>query len=172
MCIRDRDENQRLGRFNGGYISVGTDFQSKRNENPDYLTTAGTPEERDMVWSNPENYIDFEIPWSFGINYNLRITNAPTSDGRDSLYTTQSATFSGDVNLTPNWKIMVTSGYDFQLKDFTYTALDIYRELHCWEMGFRWIPFGLRQSYIFNINVKASVLQDLKLTRKKDWTEY
>ena len=166
------DENQRLGRFNGGYISVGTDFQSKRNENPDYLTNAGTPEERDMVWSNPENYIDFEIPWSFGINYNLRITNAPTSDGRDSLYTTQSATFSGDVNLTPNWKIMVTSGYDFQLKDFTYTALDIYRELHCWEMGFRWIPFGLRQSYIFNINVKASVLQDLKLTRKKDWTEY
>ncbi len=166
------NQNQRIGRFNGGYISVGTDFKSKRTTNPDYLTNAGTPEEREMVWSNPENYIDFEIPWSLSVNYNLRISNTPTLDGRDSLHTTQSATFSGDINITPNWKILVTSGYDLQLKDFTYTSIDIYRELHCWEMGFKWIPFGLRQSYIFNINVKASVLQDLKLTRKKDWTEF
>lgn len=166
------DVNHRLGRFNGGYVSVSTDFQSKRNENPSMLTSAGTPEEREMVWSNPDDYIDFEVPWSFSVSYNLRVSNIPTIDGLDSLSTTQSATFQGDVNISPNWKIALTSGYDFQLKDFTYTSVDIYRELHCWEMGFKWIPFGLRQSYIFNINVKASVLQDLKLTRKKDWTEY
>jgi hypothetical protein len=164
--------NHRPGRFNGGYVSMSTSFESKRNENPGYSTTAGTEAEREMVWSNPENYIDFEVPWSFDISYNLRITNTPTIEGKDSLYTTQSATFSGDLNLTPKWKIQLTSGYDFQLKDFTYTSVDIYRDLHCWEMGFKWIPFGSRQSYIFNINVKASVLQDLKLTRKKDWSEY
>ncbi len=166
------DVNHRLGRFNGGYFSVSTDFQSKRNSNPDLSTFAGTPEEREMVWSNPDQYIDFEIPWSFSVSYNLRVSNIPTFTGQDSLSTTQSATFQGDINISPNWKIALTSGYDFQLKDFTYTSIDIYRELHCWEMGFKWIPFGLRQSYIFNINVKASVLQDLKLTRKKDWTEY
>ncbi len=164
--------NHRPGRFNGGYVSMSTSFASKRTENPGYSTLAGTEAEREMVWSNPENYIDFEVPWSFDISYNLRITNTPTVDGKDSLFTTQSATFSGDVNLTPKWKIQLTSGYDFQLKDFTYTSVDIYRDLHCWEMGFKWIPFGSRQSYIFNINVKASVLQDLKLTRKKDWSEY
>jgi hypothetical protein len=125
-----------------------------------------------MVWNNPEGYIDFEIPWNFSISYNLRVTNAPTSDGRDSLYTTQSAYFQGDLNLTPNWKVLLSSGYDVQLKKFTYTSIDIYRQLHCWEMGFKWIPFGARQSYIFNVNVKASVLQDLKLTRKKEWTEF
>ncbi len=166
------DVNNRLGRFNGGYVSLSTSFESKRNENPGYATNAGTEEEREMVWANPEYYIDFEVPWSFDISYNLRITNTPTFEGKDSLYTTQSATFSADLNLTPKWKIQVTSGYDFELKDFTYTSLDIYRDLHCWEMGFKWIPFGARQSYIFNINVKASVLQDLKLTRKKDWSEY
>ena len=166
------DVNQRLGRFNGGNVSLSTDFQSKRNTNPSLATSAGTEGEREMVWNNPEGYIDFEIPCNFSISYNLRVTNAPTSDGRDSLYTTQSAYFQGDLNLTPNWKVLLSSGYDVQLKKFTYTSIDIYRQLHCWEMGFKWIPFGARQSYIFNVNVKASVLQDLKLTRKKEWTEF
>lgn len=166
------DVNHRAGRFNAGYISLSTDFRSKRTENQDLATSAGTPEEREMVWTNPNDYVDFEVPWSFNVSYNLRVNNTPTLAGIDSISTTQSVNFSGDINLTPNWKIQATSGYDFQLKDFTYTSINIYREIHCWEMSFRWIPFGLRQSYIFNINVKASVLQDLKLTRKKDWTEY
>ncbi len=166
------DVNHRIGRFNGGSVSVATEFQSSRKENPEMHTNAGTPEEREMVWSNPSDYIDFEVPWSINVSYNLRVNNTPTFEGVDSLSTTQSVNIGGDINLTPNWKIQATTGYDFQLKDFTYTSINIYREIHCWEMGFRWVPFGLRQSYIFNINVKASVLQDLKLTRKKDWTEF
>jgi len=166
------DVNKRIGRFNGGNISMSTDFQSLRKENPNMETDAGTEEEREMVWSDPDAYIDFTVPWNFSLAYNLRVTNTPTISGSDSLYTTQSATFSGDISVTPNWKVQVTSGFDFQLRDFTYTSVDIYRDLHCWQMSFRWIPFGARQSYIFNINVKAGVLQDLKLTRRKDWTEY
>jgi len=166
------DVNNRVGRFNGGYVSLSTDFNSKRKSNPNMNTTAGTEAEREMVWNNPSDYVDFEVPWNFSVSYNLRVSNVPTFEGLDSLSTTQSATFQGDVNLTPNWKLLVTTGYDLQLKDFTYTSIDIYRQIHCWEMSFKWIPFGIRQSYIFNVNVKASVLQDLKLTRRKDWTEY
>ncbi len=166
------DVNNRLGRFNGGYLSVSTSFESKRNENAGYETSAGTIEEREMVWTNPDTYIDFEVPWAFNISYNLHVANSPDIEGKDSLYTTQGTTFGADLSLTPKWKIKMYSGYDFQLNDFTYTSLEIYRDLHCWEMGFKWIPFGVRQSYIFNINVKASVLQDLKLTRKRDWSEY
>ena len=165
-------ENQRIGRFNGGNLAISTDFQSMRRENQDMETDAGTEEEREMVWNNPQDYIDFTTPWNLSVSYNLRVTNLPTDQGADSLFTTQSASFSGDIAVTPNWKVQVTSGYDFQLKDFTYTSIDIYRDLHCWQMSFRWIPFGVRQSYLFNINVKAGVLQDLKLTRRKDWTEY
>ncbi|MEZ5014683.1 MAG: hypothetical protein R2794_10370 [Chitinophagales bacterium] len=102
----------------------------------------------------------------------LRITNFPTSDGRDSLTTTQTMNFSGNIALTPTWQIFLSSGYDFQLQEFTYTSIDIHRDLHCWDMSFKWIPFGARQSYIFTLNAKAGVLQDLKLTRKKDWSEY
>lgn len=166
------DENNRIGRFNSANVSIGTSLKGARKENPNLETTSGTEEERQMVWDNPNYYIDFEIPWSFTPSYILRITNSPTADGRDSLYTTQTFTFQGDISISPKWKVQVTSGYDFELKDFSYTSVDIYRDLHCWEMSFKWIPFGTRQSYLFNINVKAGTLQSLKLTRKKDWSEY
>lgn len=165
------DVNNRIGRFTGGNFSVGTSFRSARKENANLETESGTEAERQMVWDNPQYYIDFEIPWQFNVNYNLRVTNVP-NNGRDSLITTQTLNMSGDINFTPNWKIGATTGYDFELLQFTYTSIDIYRNLHCWEMSFRWIPFGARRSYFFNINVKASVLQDLKLIRKRDWNEY
>jgi hypothetical protein len=53
-------------------------------------------------------------------------------------------------------------------KEFTPTNIMIRRDLHCWEMKLNWIPFGTRKGYFFTINVKSSVLQDLKLEKKKD----
>ncbi len=166
------DVNDRIGRFNSSNIALSTSLRSQRRENPELDTDAGTEQERQVVWDNPDFYIDYELPWQLTLNYNLRVQNFPTAEGLDSLVTTQTVNMSGDVSITPNWKVRVASGYDFQLKDFTFTSVDIYRNLHCWEMSFRWIPFGTRRSYIFNINVKASVLQDLKLTRKRDWNEF
>jgi hypothetical protein len=39
-------------------------------------------------------------------------------------------------------------------------------------MRLSWIPFGFRKSYMISVAVKASVLQDLKLQRKRDWYDY
>ena len=72
---------------------------------------------------------------------------------------------------TPNWRIALSSGYDFVNKGLSYTSIDIYRDLHCWEMRFNWIPYGTYKSWNFSINVKASALQDLKLTKKKDYRD-
>ena len=38
-------------------------------------------------------------------------------------------------------------------------------------MLFNWIPIGYHKSYTLTIRVKASVLQDLKLEKKKDWID-
>ena len=85
---------------------------------------------------------------------------------------TQSIRFNGDISLTEKWKIAFSSGYDFTNKEFTYTTLNIYRDLHCWEMSFNWVPFGYQKSYFFNIKVKAPILQDLKLQKTKSWFDY
>jgi len=75
----------------------------------------------------------------------------------------------GDLSLTQNWKIGFTSGYDFTNKGLTYTEVNIFRDLHCWEMRFNWIPFGIRKSYMIQINIKSSMLQDLRLMRRRSW---
>ncbi|HML85672.1 MAG TPA: hypothetical protein PKE52_10985, partial [Bacteroidales bacterium] len=78
---------------------------------------------------------------------------------------------SGDVSITPKWKFQFQTGYDFESKKITYSSMNLYRDLHCWEMRFNWIPFGSMKSWNFQINVKATMLQDLKLTKKKDFRD-
>src|SRR5690606_23268609 len=75
----------------------------------------------------------------------------------------------GDINITPKWKVNFRTGYDFNTNDLSYTSFNVYRDLHCWEFRLTVIPFGPRQSYDFGINVKASVLQDLKLNRRRSF---
>ena len=163
-------ENRRLLRFNTGRVSVGSSFRSK--EKGAGVTTAGTQEERDMVYQNLDGYVDFNVPWSFSFNYVLDIRALQNDAGNDSIVTSQSITFNADINLTKRWKITASSGYDFQRKDFVPTRVNLHRDMHCWEMSFNWIPFGSRQSYSFTLNVKSAVLQQLRLNRNRSWYDY
>jgi len=170
-------ENKRIVRL----IDSDWNFSLNWNLSPEVFkkkeSTRGTEEELEMINQHPDAYIDFNIPWSLNISYSLRHSSNYHYSGKmrpDSISKNivQTLSFSGDIKLTPKWKIGFRSGYDFVNKDISYTTIDIYRNLHCWEMTFNWIPFGFRRSYNFGINVKASVLQDLKLTRKREWYDY
>ncbi len=116
----------------------------------------------------PTNGVDYRVPWNLTFTYSFSYNSnyVFADDDMDRSYI-QNLTVRGDVYLTPKWRIGFRTGYDFDNKDLTYTSIDIYRDLHCWEMTFNWIPMGFRQSYNFTIRVKASVLQDLKLTRTR-----
>jgi hypothetical protein len=113
---------------------------------------------------NPTDYVDFNVPWN--LNSGLIVTQNFSSNKETKSVILN---LNGDISLTEKWKIAFMSGYDFVAKDFSFTSIDIYRDLHCWEMRFNWIPFGFRQSYNFSINVKSGMLQDLKLNRRRQW---
>jgi len=49
--------------------------------------------------------------------------------------------------------------------------LNIYRDLHCWDLAINWIPFGTYQRYSVDLKVRASILQDLKLSRRREFYE-
>ncbi len=145
-----------------------TDQDTKEKKESDQ----GTFEELEEINAFPEDYVDFDNPWSVNFSYSLRhsIKYDPLTDSRD-ITTVQTLSFSGDINITPKWKFAFRSGYDFENNEFSYTSVDIYRDLHCWEMRFGWIPIGFRKSWNFTINVKSTILQDLKLSRKKDFRD-
>jgi lipopolysaccharide export system protein LptA len=116
-------------------------------------------------YDDPNRYVDFTLPWTLRLNY----TVAYTKRGYEESTIVQSARFSGDLRLTEKWKLGFSSGYDFENKDFTQTSLNIFRDLHCWQMNVSWIPFGRFQSFSVDINVKSRLLQDLKLSRRRTW---
>ena len=116
--------------------------------------------------------VDFSVPWNFSVAYTLSFISQYYANvmGYES-EVVQTISLRGDVNLTKNWKIAFTTGYDFESKKMSYTSVDIYRDLHCWEMRFNWVPFGYYKSWNFTINVKAGMLQDLKYNMRNSYQD-
>ena len=114
-------------------------------------------------------YYDFSIPWNIGFNYvvsyGIQYTNNGTTGYKQNV--TQTIGFNGSVNLTPKTGISFTSGFDIQNRKLTTTSVSITRDLHCWQMSFVWIPFGMHKSWSFNIGVKAGSLADLKYDKSQ-----
>lgn len=162
-----------LGRITSATMALNTSLNPKARENEqksrEKIIQSDLPEqEKDFLLKNPNAYVDFEIPWnlrlSYSLNYNRPLKQTTTTKRYDI---TQALQFSGDVSLSEKWKINFTSGYHFESKEFTQTTVTIARDLHCWVLNFFWVPFGPFTSYNLSINVKASVLQDLKMERRK-----
>jgi hypothetical protein len=166
--------NKKLLRFiNAGWnLSVGYELSPKKKKNKRQAPTSSSEQEQEEVANNPQLYIDWDNPYSLRVDYNFNYRSAPLSTTgdikRDFIQTFR---VSGEVNVTEKWKFSMQTGYDFEQKDFAFTQVTIYRNLHCWEMRFSWIPYGQQKSWNFQINAKSSLLQDLKLTRKKDFRD-
>ncbi len=104
------------------------------------------------------------MPWSLDMAYNYNYSKPTTS-----VVISQSARFNGKVMLTDKWDVGGTTNFDFRAGEFSYTSVNVYRDLNCWELAFSFIPFGTRKSYSFSLNVKPALLKDLKLERRREW---
>ncbi|TDI69717.1 MAG: LPS-assembly protein LptD [Bacteroidetes bacterium] len=137
------------------------------DSNPNSLRRLNQEAQIQHVLDNPNQYIDFSIPWTLRLQYALRYSRI----GFEDASITQSLTFSGDLSLSTKWKVTFNSGFDFQNKAFTQTRLGITRDLHCWNFNFNWVPFGRFQSYNVDIHVNASILNDLKLSKRRSFID-
>lgn len=158
----------KLGRITSATLALGSNLnpkaREKNQETRQSITNSELPEqEKQFYLNNPDSYVDFNIPWSLQMNYSLSYSRPLNNDVRIS----QSLQFSGDMSLSEKWKITFNSGFDFENMEFTTTNVGISRDLHCWTMNLNWGPFGRFTYYNFRIAVKAAVLKDLKLERRK-----
>ena len=165
------DRGTGIGRFTGGNVALGMNIHTAPRNS---TTDRSNSEEYVRILRNAgyNDYVDFDIPVSVNINYQLQsnINYSPFSHS-DTTVITQNLTFQGEFKITSRWKLNMTSGYNFTLHQLTQTSIDLYRDLHCWSMHLQSIPFGPRTSYNFTINVKASILQDLKYTKRRDYRD-
>lgn len=117
-------------------------------------------------------YANFNVPWNISLNYTFSyVSTYVASQYNFTSNVVQSLGISGNFSLTENWRISFSTGYDFTNKGISYTSFDIYRDLHCWEMRFNWVPFGYYKSWNFCINIKANSLKDVKWNPKKSYQD-
>jgi LptD protein len=160
------------GRITNANMALSTNLNPKGQKDDiaqkDKINNSNLSEaDKQQILNNPYAYIDFTIPWNLRISYSLNyINNLGLADR-----VTQTLQFSGDIALSEKWKIQFNSGFDIEAGEFTQTNLNIARDLHCWTMLLDWTPFGYFTSYTFRINVKSTVLQDLKMERRKPWLD-
>ncbi|WP_298505799.1 putative LPS assembly protein LptD [uncultured Maribacter sp.] len=126
----------------------GDDFNSPRNREDD--------ENKGEDVDNP--IFGTKIPWNFRFAYSASYANT----ARQNEFSSHSLMFSGDIELSPRWKIGGSSGYDFKNQGFTLTQLRFERDLKSFTMRFNWTPFGQYKRWYFFIGIKSSILKDLK----------
>ena len=159
--------NRKLLRLSSAGFALNAVFQSKAKAPNTAAQTKGVQYMSDYVSYDPNDYYDFNIPWTFSFNYNLNIQRG-TSFNPDTILIVQGMRFTGDFNLTPKWKLAFDSGFDFVTKRPSLTNVRVIRDLHCWELNFNWTAYPLTsQQFMIELKIKSPVLQDLKLTRRR-----
>jgi hypothetical protein len=124
-------------------------IQTLATEDKVSLTTIGG------IKRSQSEFYNAELPWDLTFAYSLTYGN----NSREKKITGNSVMISGNVDLTPRWKIGVSTGYDFVQQGVTFTQFRFERDLLSWRMDFNWSPYGDFASWGFFIGIKSSVLE-------------
>ena len=166
-------QGQGLANLQNLGFTLGTNFSPKGSKETKPQASGenstATPEQKEFIRQNPEYYVDYTIPWNISLNYNFNLSKP----GLSKSTLVQAVNVTGDLSLTQNFKISGSTGFDFVAFKPTITQLTLYRDLHCWDMSFSWTPFAGSRSrvsnYSFTLKVKSSILQDLKVSRRRSF---
>ncbi|MBD3580955.1 putative LPS assembly protein LptD [Flavobacterium selenitireducens] len=180
------DNGGSLFRFTNANLTVGyslasTDGNDAANKkSPDSQGVRNGGREDDLFGSNLDpsdprqdddeddeaadikDFFKLDIPWDMTLAYSLTYSN----NRREKEIAGNSLMVSANTDITPMWKVGVSTGYDFVQQGFTFTQLRFSRDLLSWKMDFSWVPFGQNTYWNFFIGIKSSILQDIKYDKR------
>lgn len=171
-----------LGRMTNANISLSSQFQGgnkktgekagvKPNQVP--INSGYTQDEYDSeisdIRANPNQFADFNIPWSVNFSYSFSFSNqfVPKAGFQNTI--SQNVNFGGTLNLTPKWQMGINGYYNLSLGQLNPLSLSISRDLHCWQMSINMSPIGKYRYFSINISPKSPLLRDLKVNRTRSF---
>lgn len=174
------NSSNRLMRMRSTAVALSFGLKSKERNRLNRADEGRTKEEHALLAESKGALVDLSVPWNLNVSYTMNFSNQLNLlSQRDSLVTRQGVMFNGSVTLFKYWAFTFNSGYDMShlkadnlshrdlaMKYFTPTTLGLTWDLHCWEFTASYVPFGMRKSYMFQINIKSAMLQDLKFQRR------
>ncbi|SDE78256.1 putative LPS assembly protein LptD [Ulvibacter litoralis] len=183
------DNGGSLFRLTGANISVNYNFSSKDFEGKkeddfenDTFRNGGRPDDlfgdatnindgqifaddSDSEVDENRDWYNYSLPWDLRVAYTMSYSNSI----RQNEISSQSLMFSSNVELSPRWKVGMSSGYDFKNKGVTLTQFRFQRDLESWQMSFNWTPIGsINTSWYFFVGIKSSVLSDIKYDKRRE----
>ncbi len=175
-------KGQGIGTIRSASLNLNASLNPQNGKNPgevrdeltqDFIQRGGAmnafvENEINRIVADPSQYIDWDIPWNLTVGYNL----AYARQVNNTTNITQAMNISGDLSISEKWKVNFNTGYNFDSKEITQTMIGIARDLHCWQMNVNWVPFGRFTSYNIDIRVKSSILQDLKVSRRRTFFDF
>jgi hypothetical protein len=158
----NRDKDSQTAR-NGGreddLFGTGTDLSDNRTSMfNDDAEPSDTEDDK-----SEGGFYNAKLPWDLRFAYSLTYSNS----NRQREITGNSLMVSGNIDITPRWKMGFSSGYDFVNQGVTFTQLRFERDLLSWRMDFNWVPFGDNTFWGFFIGVKSSILSDIKWEKRR-----
>jgi hypothetical protein len=66
------------------------------------------------------------------------------------------------LNISKGWGIQYNARFDLLERALVSHDVNVYRDLHCWQMSFTWTPSGFGKGFYLRVNVKSPTLRDLK----------
>lgn len=168
-----RETDRELGRFMNLNLASTFTFSSKEGQKiiseTDQRLKENWLDDYQYYMLRPYEVMDFRIPWRINLSYNLVINrNTRVQESNPELFSVvQTITYQADLTLTPRWMISSRGTFDIKAKNFSTLAVDINRNIHCWNMSFSWIPVGFNKSFMLRIAANASMLSDVKYEFRK-----
>jgi len=155
-------------------FSISGSFQARGSVADDYVRQDLTSDiSRDSLGLTQGTGLDVDLTapplegsggkseWNFNLSYNYSETKSyGVTTGR-----THWVQYTFNMGLTKGWKLKYSQKYDFIGHESIDKIVDLYRNMHCWEAHFYWIPTGSRKGYYFKINVIA--IPDIKVEKSE-----
>ncbi|HRH57302.1 MAG TPA: putative LPS assembly protein LptD [Chitinophagales bacterium] len=165
-------EKKRLFRLTNMNISLSGSIHSKKglqeqeDINQSLLTNQGINNQYYPKNIYERDYYNFSIPWAVNYQYSLNVSRFKFNK-KDTTAITQTLALGLDFNITKKWKINISSGFDLTNKSITRTDISVIRDLHCWQMEFKWTPVGFQKGFYMTIYVTSQQFSWLKLQKQK-----
>ncbi|TAL48457.1 MAG: LPS-assembly protein LptD [Chitinophagaceae bacterium] len=175
------------GRITNGGVSISTDFRSKPKDQKkederkkrqdeafnDPLLAGDQRRLADYMRRNPNEFVDFNIPWSVSLGLSIYFSERlkPDYSGFQKEFNSN-LNFNGTFNLTEKWNFSVNGYYDFDTRNLQTFSMSISRDMHCWQLSISVTPVGPFRFFNFTISPKSGLLQDLKINRTRYFYSY
>ena len=158
LFTRDSDEED------DGNVKEGTKDEDSKMASKDSSLKEKNTKKAKNANVDEDGYMPFKLPWSLTVSYGIMMAENTAAEinvktMRYPYKFTQNMNFSGNIGISDNWRINFTSGYNFEFKKLTTTTVNIYRDLHCFEMSCG-IVLSPYTSFNFSFRATSQMLAD------------